>query len=178
MKTKIWKPEELYKARWHSPACIALQRGGQNRWWFPDALSCPHQNFASFFHCCTWFAVWLSPAPARVTPAPPPQRVGNKGRERGWSWWPSMGYEFLCLRSPLPFFSFLYGLYGFFPLSLCVELSVASQQGILATIYPLLHQPRVPSPFLLDPIQLMRRDFEAAVLPSKHFFFFYNSSLL
>lgn len=57
--------------------------------------------------------------------------------------------------------SFLYGLWDifFFSLLLCVELSIASQQGILAIIYPLLRQPRVPSPFLLDPIPLMRRDF-------------------
>lgn len=62
------------------------------------------------------------------------------------------------------------GFLGFFFLSECVELSIASQQGILAIIYPLLHQPRVPSLFLLDLVLLMRRDFGAAAFLSNFFY--------
>lgn len=102
---------------------------------------------------------FLFPLPYLVKPAPPLPRTA-KGGQRAHRDGPPWVFELPCLGSPL------YGLWGLFSLSLCEKLSIASQQGILAIIYPLLHQPRVPSPFFLDPIALMRRGFGAAAFIS------------
>lgn len=125
----------------------------------------PSPNFASFFHRCAHL-VRLAAAPRRPpsAPAPQPHRVGNKGRERGPPWLTLHGVWVSLIKVTS---LFLYELFGvFFPCLECVELSIASRQEILAIIYPLLHQPRVPSLFLLDPTLLMRRDLGAAAFLS------------
>lgn len=116
---KIWKPEELHIARWHSPASFAF-----------SALAKTVGGFLTRFHALTKFRflfpplclVRLAAVPRRPRSpaAPQPQRVGNKGRERGPSWWPFTGFEFPWLRSPRSFFlSFFMGFGGFFLVWVC-----------------------------------------------------------
>lgn len=117
MTRKIRKPEELHIGRWHSPATMLLAPG-QNRWWFCAARICPPRIFASSFHRLRSLGPsGCNPAPAALTPCPAAHSVGNKGRERGPSWWPFTGFKFPWLRSPLAFF--LSSFMGFGVFFLC-----------------------------------------------------------
>lgn len=114
-------------------------------------------------------------ATAQHQPASPLPATAKGGEQRQGTWLVVMtlhGVWVPLLKVTSPFLS-LWALGFFFP-CLCVrscQLLLSREFSLL--FYPLLHQPRVPSLFLLDHILLMRRDFGAAAFLSKQFLYIY-----